>query len=592
MPADPPDLPEGFLAEAVPNDDAVAFVRSKTPLAASVFQGLLPELKARAIAISGVQSASVARDVRAAIAAVPAGADWDKQKRKIADLISPYVSPGDDKAAKQARKSKAELLLRTHGFQAYAVTQHAVMREQEDIFPWWQYLSMEDEKVRQTHAKLNKLIIPAASPFWHRHSPPWQWGCRCRKAQLMDDEVAEIRAREKRLPPERKTIIEGPALQMVEQQNKLNRGPTEVYDITPDIEKGKPGGFLFEPDSLRLSPSELQKRYDPQTWADFQAWAQKTEVEPGTTVWQWMGGQKTTGKASPQKAAKQPAKPKAPKKARKKAAPKPKTPAKPKAPKPAPSPPPVPAPPRTVASIEAALGAHATKMQQLTQECDALRRAKVAAYPTNNWTEINRLQGEVKAKSLEMDQLLEASRDLVSIPQADRGQVVVTKVSPSIKAKVAAGAQLTERYTHASLMPRIEAKYYAGKRARHSQGVVKVGTQTPDSVVMHEITHATEQQTARVLAKSLAFLKRRAGHESLQPLRKLTGIRKYKAHEMAYEDEFKKRGGEHYMGKSYGGRATELLTMGVERLHRDPLEFWANDPEYFRFVLQTLQLLP
>ncbi len=45
------------------------------------------------------------------------------------------------------------------------------------------------------------------------------------------------------------------------------------------------------------------------------------------------------------------------------------------------------------------------------------------------------------------------------------------------------------------------------------------------------------------------------------------------------------------MGKDYGGEATELLTMGIERLHRNPVEFYINDPEYFEFVMRTLQQL-
>lgn len=42
------------------------------------------------------------------------------------------------------------------------------------------------------------------------------------------------------------------------------------------------------------------------------------------------------------------------------------------------------------------------------------------------------------------------------------------------------------------------------------------------------------------------------------------------------------------MGKIYPD-GTEILTMGIERLHADPIEFYMNDPEYFKFVIQTLQ---
>lgn len=289
-------LPKGFLTEPVPNNQAVKWIENKTPVGARVFEQLLPELKGRAIAVAGIHSASVAREVRKAIASVPAGADWDKQKHLIADQISPWLMDDSDSKARKAQLAKAEILLRTHGFQAYAVVQHETMREQEDIFPFWQYLSMDDEKVRQSHQALHDLVFPANSPFWKRHSPPWEWGCRCRKVQLLPEEVDEIREREKQLPPDQKTVIEGPALSSVEQQNKLVRGPSEIFDLTPPIERGKEGAFVFEPDSLRLTTAEIRGRYDPLTWADWEAWAKNTTIEDlpdgeqGLTVWDWMEG--------------------------------------------------------------------------------------------------------------------------------------------------------------------------------------------------------------------------------------------------------------------------------------------------------------
>lgn len=32
-----------------------------------------------------------------------------------------------------------------------------------------------------------------------------------------------------------------------------------------------------------------------------------------------------------------------------------------------------------------------------------------------------------------------------------------------------------------------------------------------------------------------------------------------------------------------------MNTQGLGRLHRNPVEFYINDPEYFEFVIQTLQ---
>ena len=93
---------------------------------------------------------------------------------------------------------------------------------------------------------------------------------------------------------------------------------------------------------------------------------------------------------------------------------------------------------------------------------------------------------------------------------------------------------------------------------------------------------------SHILKASQDFLRKRAGNESPQKLSELTGNKEYKAYKEAYEDEFFSRGGGHYAGKIYPD-ATELLTMGIERLHENPVEFYFNDPEYFDFVIHTLQ---
>lgn len=125
-------------------------------------------------------------------------------------------------------------------------------------------------------------------------------------------------------------------------------------------------------------------------------------------------------------------------------------------------------------------------------------------------------------------------------------------------------------------------------RAAHYRGMLLINLKTDASTVMHELTHAVEQQSPHILKASQDFLKKRAGNESPQKLSDLTGNKEYKDYEEAYEDEFFSRGGEHYAGKIYPD-ATELLTMGIERLHENPVEFYSNDPEYFDFVIHTLQ---
>ena len=77
-----------------PNTEAVALISGLRPVASSVFYGLLPELRARAFTVSGVEGANVLQRVRDAIAALPQGIGddgqpytWDTQKQILADEL-------------------------------------------------------------------------------------------------------------------------------------------------------------------------------------------------------------------------------------------------------------------------------------------------------------------------------------------------------------------------------------------------------------------------------------------------------------------------------------------------------------------------
>jgi len=96
---------------ATPHEEAISLLRGKPAFTRAAFDSLLPELRARAITVSGIESLRVIERVRDEIASLPAGEDWKKAKGNIADLLAPDL--GDD------AEKRAELLLRTHGFQAY-----------------------------------------------------------------------------------------------------------------------------------------------------------------------------------------------------------------------------------------------------------------------------------------------------------------------------------------------------------------------------------------------------------------------------------------------------------------------------------------
>jgi SPP1 gp7 family putative phage head morphogenesis protein len=296
-----------FLFAPVPNKEAIDFIKSKPVLSRSVFNKLLPELKALSYTISGVQAADVLKKTRDMIAELPAGGDWEDIKSRVVDQISPYfvsdtnpdgtpASAEDQANMQKAADRRAELLLRTHGQQAYATTQYKMMDEQRDLFPFWQYLSMGDSHVRATHAALDGVVLPADSEFWTTHFPPWDWGCRCQCVPLLRSEAQKMAEADKDKPPDNQRVLDaGAQAALAPPGRRLVRNGVSYYMIAPS-EEGKPGAFTFHPGDLRMDTAMLKARYDEKTWGDFAAWAKTQQIETGTSVWDWLNGTPATGK--------------------------------------------------------------------------------------------------------------------------------------------------------------------------------------------------------------------------------------------------------------------------------------------------------
>lgn len=276
-----------FLLDPVPHDQAAKWISDKPVVSREVFDTLLPELQGRAFLVTGVEDANVVAEIRDIVATLPKGETWESSKAAIVEKLGPWF---DDEGAANAR---AELLLRTHGFQAYRTTSRAAMDRQTDIFPYRQYITQGDEKVRLSHRALNELIFPADSPFWHTH--PGGWGCRCDEAPLMAEEAEDIRAEDKDLPLEERRFMEGPRLKSAEEgrlvravrddKGKLVRDAIHPWDVSNP-------GAVASPVSLRINPAELKARYDDATWAEFEAGAKRSRLDDGRTVWQWMNGKR------------------------------------------------------------------------------------------------------------------------------------------------------------------------------------------------------------------------------------------------------------------------------------------------------------
>ena len=109
-------------------------------------------------------------------------------------------------------------------------------------------------------------------------------------------------------------------------------------------------------------------------------------------------------------------------------------------------------------------------------------------------------------------------------------------------------------------------------------------------VMTHEIGHCIEDSSWQVKKLASGFLKKRTEGET--PIQLNTKFPWFEPHEIGMKDEFDRvfqESSAYYVGKTYADGGTEVVSMGLQQLHNDPIRFAENDPEYFNLMVGILQ---
>jgi len=184
----------------------------------------------------------------------------------------------------------------------------------------------------------------------------------------------------------------------------------------------------------------------------------------------------------------------------------------------------------------------------------------------------------------------------LELPTELRGTLAMGTVEPSIALRANVAKRFLERMVHKDFLAcdavNVAEDVTTGRGRYFSDSktaeIIKSGANA-----VHEFCHHIEFENPAISKACKAFRKSRTVGEQPQLLSVLTGDSDYGPEEKAFKDKWAELGGSHYMGKYYGddAPATEILTMGMERLFLDPIGFAQQDPEYFSFIIQTLQKL-
>lgn len=281
--------------DALPHAAARDHIAGLPLVSREVLDEMMPELKAYFFCVKGIESAEQLSRIRKHLADVPDGATWEQKKKAVAAELETAMNP------KQAAR-RAETLMRTHVYRAYAAARYRTLMSQRDIFPFWMYKISGKGTTRPSHRALANTIWPAGHPIWQTIFPPWGWGCLCL--------VVPLTRRQYERYSQRKPIYQRDNMGVVIDAELLPDQRIEPTIYTPDEADliGRslrlPGGISLEPEpSWGRSPwSEkggikhtweyVQHLYgdDPVVLDTFRQWA-AAKVLPdmgGATVLDWL----------------------------------------------------------------------------------------------------------------------------------------------------------------------------------------------------------------------------------------------------------------------------------------------------------------
>jgi hypothetical protein len=199
-------------------------------------------------------------------------------------------------------------------------------------------------------------------------------------------------------------------------------------------------------------------------------------------------------------------------------------------------------------------------------------------------------------------------RELISLPRRARGVIRLRFKTDDreIRRSVQAAADFLTSFVSPRWLPRSEIRVYAletGESRAFASGLgswasIHLWPGVLDvSTAIHELAHHIEGDHPPILDLAKRFLARRARGGSPERLIDLTGQQNYEPDEIALRANWTTRGGRHYTGKYYGptlarASATEIITMGMERLYNEPAGFFREDPDHFLFLLLSLHTTP
>lgn len=181
------DATAGFGFD-VGGDRTAAFIRGLTPVTKEVFDGLSAHYRRDAFTLAGTADVRLIGKVQESLAEAAAKGATAATFRKAANALT------TEQGVAALNRFTLDTAFNIGMQKAYSAGRLEQMQEAHmmEALPFWQYWTMEDDRVRPEHAAIDQFVAQAIDPVWKKIYPPSGYNCRCGVVPLPRDEALAI----------------------------------------------------------------------------------------------------------------------------------------------------------------------------------------------------------------------------------------------------------------------------------------------------------------------------------------------------------------------------------------------------------------
>ena len=180
---------QGSFSTDLPATGAADYLRGLTPVAKDTFDGLSAQYRKDAFTIAGTSDVRLIARVRDELAQIAAQGGTEQDFERAVNKLT------TDAGVEQLNAFTLDTAFTTAVQRAYSLGRYEQMTDAatQEVLPYWQYMTMGDDRVRPEHAVLDYFVARAVDPVWRKIYPPNGFNCRCLVIPLLPEEAREYK---------------------------------------------------------------------------------------------------------------------------------------------------------------------------------------------------------------------------------------------------------------------------------------------------------------------------------------------------------------------------------------------------------------